>query len=108
MTPMQKLIAASIILITLCVVLHGQERPVASTTGVIDGQIVNENGQPMPGASLFIRPVNSPGMARTATTDVDGNFRVTGLEPALYVVSGNAPAYTSVPGDPSGPTYYRS
>jgi carboxypeptidase family protein len=104
---MQKLIAASIILITLCVGLHVQERSVASTTGVIDGQIVNENGQPMPGASLFIRPVNSPGMARTATTDVDGNFRVTGLEPALYVVSGNAPAYTSVPGDPSAPTYYR-
>jgi hypothetical protein len=110
---MQKLFTASILLITSFVVLHAQQppatpkRPDASATGVIDGQVVNENGQPMAGASLFVRPVNSPGTARTATADADGNFRVTGLEPALYVVTGNAPAYTTVPGDPSAPVYYR-
>jgi len=110
---LQKLIVASIVLITSFLVLHAQEppanpkRPDASTTGVIDGQIVNENGQPMAGASLFIRPVNSFGTGRTATTDGEGNFRVTGLEPALYVVTGSAPAYTTVPGNPSAPTYYR-
>ena len=113
MTPMQKLIATSFLLIASCLVLRAQE-PAATpkktdepATGVIDGKVVNENGQPMAGAGVFIRAINSPGNARTAFTDVDGKFRISGLEPALYVVTSNAPAYTSVPTDPAAPTYYR-
>jgi hypothetical protein len=110
---MQKLIAASFLLIASCVMLRAQEptptpkRTDEPVTGAIDGKVVNENGQPMAGAAVFLRAANVPGNARTATTDVDGNFRVSGLEPALYLVSGNAPAYTSVPADPAAPTYYR-
>jgi hypothetical protein len=110
---MQKLIATSFLLIASCLVLRAQE-PAATpkktdepATGVIDGKVVNENGQPMAGAGVFIRAINSPGNARTAFTDVDGKFRISGLEPALYVVTSNAPAYTSVPTDPAAPTYYR-
>jgi hypothetical protein len=110
---MQKLTAASFLLIASCFVLRAQE-PAATpkktdepATGVIDGKVVNESGQPMAGAGVFIRAVNSQGNARTAFTDVDGNFRISGLEPALYVVTSNAPAYTSVPTDPATPTYYR-
>ena len=76
-------------------------------TGVITGTIVNESGQPLAGASLFIRPVNSPTIARTSYSDIDGSFRVTGLEPALYIVSGNAPAYTTIPNETGVPNYYR-
>jgi hypothetical protein len=61
----------------------------------------------MAGASLFVRPINSPGNTRTTTSDVDGNFRFNGLEPALYTINGNAPAYTTIPGDPFAPVYYR-
>src|SRR5215213_8467399 len=113
MTPVQKLIAASILLITSCVLLRAQvpsaspKKPDEPVTGVIDGRVVNESGQPLAGASLIVRALNSIGNARTATSDADGNFRVSGLEPALYLVIGNAPAYTSLPGDPNGPTYYR-
>src|SRR5215217_6931544 len=113
MTPMQKIISASILLINLCLVLHAQapsptpKKAEEPTTGVIDGKVVNENGQPMAGASLFVRPLNSPGSGRATTSDVDGNFRVSGLEPALYIVTANAPAYTTVPSDPFAPTYYR-
>jgi hypothetical protein len=110
---MQRLIATSFLLIASCLVLRAQE-PAATpkktdepATGVIDGKVVNENGQPMAGAGVFIRAINSPGNARTAFTDVDGKFRISGLEPALYVVTSNAPAYTSVPTDPAAPTYYR-
>ncbi len=56
---------------------------------------------------MFVRAVNSTGNARTATSGVDGSFRVSGLEPALYTVTGNAPAYTFVPGENGLPTYYR-
>jgi hypothetical protein len=110
---MQKLIAGSFLLIASCIVLRAQQPPVIPkrtdepATGAIDGKVVNENGQPMAGAGVFVRAVNSVGNARTATTDVDGNFRVSGLEPALYFVTSNAPAYVSVPPDPAAPAYYR-
>ena len=60
----------------------------------------------MAGASAFVRAVNS-GSGRTTSTDADGNFQVNNLEPALYLVNANAPAYTSVPSDPNAPAYYR-
>src|SRR5689334_1340950 len=78
-----------------------------AVTGVISGRVVNESGQPLAGASLFIRPANSPGNPRTTISDVDGSFRVSGLEPALYLVTGNAPAYTTLPSETGVPTYYR-
>ena len=63
MTPMQKLIATSFLLIASCLVLRAQE-PAATpkktdepATGVIDGKVVNENGQPMAGAGVFIRAI---------------------------------------------------
>lgn len=74
--------------------------------GAIDGKVVNESGQPLAGASVFVRAVNS-GVNRTTTTDVDGNFRVNGLESNLYFVNAISPAYTNIPGDPDAPQYYR-
>src|SRR5215213_6416031 len=110
----QRLIAAAILLLTSFVTLRAQtpaatpKKPDEPATGVIDGKVVNESGQPLAGASLIVRAMNSTGNARMAISDVDGNFRVSGLEPALYLVNGNAPAYTPVPSDPrGGPTYYR-
>ena len=113
MTPMQKLIAASILVIASCGWLRAQipasspKKPDEPVTGVISGRVVNESGQPLAGASLFVRAMNGAGNSRTTISDVDGNFRVSGLEPALYIVSGNAPAYTTVPSQTGLPTYYR-
>ncbi|HKG47158.1 MAG TPA: carboxypeptidase-like regulatory domain-containing protein [Pyrinomonadaceae bacterium] len=83
------------------------KKPDEPVTGALEGKVVNENGQPLAGAALFIRSLNSPGSGRTTIADIDGNFRVNGLEPALYVINGNAPAYTTVLSDPTAPTYYR-
>lgn len=76
-------------------------------TGVIEGKVVNESGQPLAGASLFLRVANNNLTGRTAVTDLDGNFRINGLEPALYLISANVPAYANTPSDPLAPTYYR-
>lgn len=113
----QKLIAASFLILASCLVLCAQQPAPAATpkradepvtNGVIDGRVVNESGQGMSGATVFVRAINSPGAGRQTTSDVEGNFRVTGLEPALYSVSAGAPAYTMpIVGDPFTPTYHR-
>ncbi|HJS24178.1 MAG TPA: carboxypeptidase-like regulatory domain-containing protein, partial [Pyrinomonadaceae bacterium] len=64
----------------------------------------NENGQPLVGAFLSVRGVGSTAVGRSTTSDVEGNFRVSGLDPGIYTVFANAPAYTS---DPGPPTFYR-
>lgn len=74
--------------------------------GTIDGKVVNESGQPLAGAMVFVRMVNA-GIARSTIADLEGNFRVNGLETGLYLVSANSPAYTNVVGDPDAPKYYR-
>lgn len=73
-------------------------------SGTIEGQVVNENGQPLAGASVFVRTPSALSN-RSTITDNDGKFRVGGLERGLYVVTANSPAYTNAPAD--GPTYYR-
>ena len=102
-----------VVLIALCVVVQGQEPQSTApretdkpTTGSITGKVVNDAGQPVAGAAAFVRPVSSMSMGRTTTTDAEGMFTVNNLEPGLYTVSANAPAYTSTPSDPNDPTTY--
>jgi Carboxypeptidase regulatory-like domain len=64
-----------------------------ATTGIINGRAVNERGEPMPGASVSLRAVGTFVQGRSTTSDAEGNFRFEGLEPALYQISGYAPAY---------------
>jgi hypothetical protein len=93
------------LLLLLCIAAHAQVP--ATNTGTITGRVVNESGQPLAGASLYVRMVNSTYTPRTTNTDGEGNFRVNGLEPGLYNISAQAPAYT-IPFDPTTPpTYYR-
>ena len=101
----------AVLVLALSVVAQAQVRSPAPKTeqpalGTIDGKVVNESGQPLAGAMVFVRTVN-PGVARSTITDLEGNFRVTGLETGLYLVSANSPAYTNVAGDPDAPKYYR-
>lgn len=113
MSLIQKLIAASILVIGSGGLLRAQvpsaspKKPDEPVTGVISGKVVNESGQPLAGASLFVRAVNSAGTPRSTMSDADGNFRVSGLEPLLYTVTGSAPAYTTLPNDTGTPNYYR-
>ncbi len=77
-----------------------------ATTGTINGTLVNENGQPLSGAAVFVRAVNSSNTGRTTATDSEGNFHVSGLEPALYTVSASLAAYVRASADTSSSTTY--
>ena len=103
----------AVLVLSLCVVGLAQEplteRKAAEqpVTGTIEGKVVNESGQPLAGAMVIVRMINSAILNRSTTSDVDGNFRMNGLETGLYLVTANIPAYTTVPGDPENPKYYR-
>ena len=62
-------------------------------SGTISGRVVNESGQPMAGATVFVRPAGGTVMNRNTTTNAEGNFQINGLEPAQYYVNANSPAY---------------
>ena len=76
--------------------------------GTISGLIVNERGEPIPGASVFLRALGAQNAGRTTAADGEGRFRLTGLEAALYLVSGHSPAYVyQAPEIDISPSYYR-
>jgi hypothetical protein len=58
----------------------------SSTTGSIEGTIVDQNGAAVPGATVN---VSSPNLisAQSATTDDSGHFRILSLPPGRYTVS---------------------
>lgn len=73
-----------ILLLVLCVftsVTYAQ-------TGSISGLVLDENSQPLPGASVLVKSLN-----RATSTDENGEFRISGLSSGSYVVSANYIGY---------------
>lgn len=72
----------------------------AKRAGMISGRVVNDSGQPLANASVTVRAYGNGAPVHDATTDIDGRFRVGGLDPLLYLVSAYLPAYVSPLRDP--------
>jgi hypothetical protein len=67
---------------------------VESKTGDISGKVVNEIGQPLANASVWVRPATPQGIpVISATTNRDGVFRFSGMERGSYTVSASMPSY---------------
>ncbi len=58
---------------------------------LITGKIVDEKNQPLPGASLTI-----DGTTLGGTTDVDGNYRISGVKPGSYTLTANFVGYIPI------------
>jgi hypothetical protein len=105
----------AILALLFCSASYGQESsPVVekadqTKTGTINGRVVNESGQPMGNATVFVRAFGTAGQVRRTSTDAEGFFQVSDVEPSAYIVSASLPAYTTAPRDPDStqPTYYR-
>src|SRR5258705_7028903 len=77
-------------------------------SGSISGKVVGDGNQSLAGASILVQPVNALTQRRMVSTDGEGNFQITNLEPALYTISASVPAYALPVRDPDEPqTYYR-
>lgn len=102
-------LALLLLLLTSAVAQSAADEPAtAPTSGTINGQVVNENGQPLPHATVVLRGSLPQPQPRTTTADNEGNFQVTGLDPVLYSVSASLPSYITPPRDPdSDPIYHR-
>lgn len=64
---------------------------VQAQTGSITGKIIDETGQGLPGASVLIK-----GQSRSASTDVNGNFKITGVTKGAVVLTASYIGYTSI------------
>src|SRR6266496_3024917 len=88
--------AAAILLVLMSFSVHSQQptapsKPDEPATGTLDGRVVNESGQPLVGAAVYVRAVGLANLGRTTVTDSDGNFQISGLDPAAYTVSALLP-----------------
>ena len=64
-------------------------------TGTISGIVADEQGQPVPGATVTV--INeATGDARMTTTDRSGDFQITNLQPASYTVRVEMPNFRKV------------
>lgn len=67
---------------------------VNTKTGVISGRVVNENGEPLVNARVWMQPDTPQGVPGTpVTTNREGVFKLSGLEGGSYLVSAAAPAH---------------
>ncbi|MVN21401.1 SusC/RagA family TonB-linked outer membrane protein [Mucilaginibacter arboris] len=60
-------------------------------TGSISGKVLDEKNLSLPGASVTV-----DGTTLGATTDIDGNFRITGVKPGTYGVTANFVGYNAI------------
>lgn len=80
----------AILLALLCVPTRAQEE---TTSGSINGRVVNERGEPIAGAHVTVRSVGTFVPALSTLSDAEGNFRFNGLDAALYTIYAYSPAY---------------
>jgi hypothetical protein len=67
--------------------------PGARRSDSISGRVVNENGQPIASATVFVQTLGSRDGARVAVTDSEGNFRLDGLAARAYMLSASISPY---------------
>jgi hypothetical protein len=71
------------------------------SSDAISGRVVGVNGQAIPNAVVMVRALDTQSQGKVTTSDSEGNFRVSGLEAKVYLVSATGPAYTTPPRDPN-------
>ncbi|HSE42046.1 MAG TPA: TonB-dependent receptor [Acidobacteriota bacterium] len=62
-------------------------------TGTISGEVKDEDGQPLPGAFVTITGVSG---VKSATSDAEGKFEVSGLTPGVYKIKVELSGFASV------------
>jgi len=64
-------------------------------TGSITGRVINDVGQPMVNAGIYVRGLNETGPGRAIGTDSEGKFQATSLGFGVYTVFASSPGYVN-------------
>jgi len=64
---------------------------VKAQTGSVSGKVLDETGQPLPGASIYIK-----GTSRSTSTDGNGNFKLAGLTNGTLTLSASFIGYQTL------------
>ncbi len=106
-----QLLASFALLLAMSIGVASQEdetRNSTPRTGAISGRVVNENGQPVPHALVYVSAPMDAMQSRVSAADDGGNFQVSGLDALIYTLGASAPGHYLPARDPDGlPTYYR-
>jgi len=70
----------------------------------ISGRVVNESGQPLSGVSVSLSVMGGT-LGQRASTDLEGNFKIPGLDGGIYRIYLSAAGYVTQPANSSAPTY---
>jgi hypothetical protein len=85
-----------------------EARPASSGMSAITGQVVSEDGRPLPDVVVYVNKAYSRVAAspQTATTDSEGRFRTSNLDSGLYILNAMLPGFT-LPELPTDVTEFR-
>ena len=64
----------------------------STTTGAINGTVTNPNKEVVAGATVTVKN-NGTNKEATATTDDNGGFKISNLEPGIYTVNANGSGF---------------
>ena len=80
--------------LALCAVLAMGSAATAGTTGKVVGVVMDEKGQPLPGASVVLE-----GTQRGSTTDADGSYVIVSVDPGVYRAAASMVGYHPITQD---------
>lgn len=106
-------IMLTLVVSSLCAAAQAQQPAVKTdrpSSGAITGRVVDENGQPVINATVYIRPATTtPSGYYPVPTDRDGAFQINDLDRGDYYLHATMPGYTTPLREPRGaaPTIYR-
>src|SRR5688572_5689166 len=67
----------------------------AQTTGRVDGRVLDNNGDPLPGVTVTATSAQLQG-TRTAVTEADGRFRLLALPPGNYMLKADLDGFNDL------------
>jgi hypothetical protein len=80
----------------------------APGTGTVRGRVIDETGQPVPHATVYVNASVALPQRHITFTDDAGNFQINDLDALIYNVGASAPSYVTTPREPDSlPSYFR-
>jgi outer membrane receptor protein involved in Fe transport len=86
-------------LLLVFLLLSGLANAQSGTTGAIEGRVLDEQGNPLPGAQVKISSPDLIGGAQSKMTTAEGKFRFGALPRGTYTLEGSLAGFTSVKRD---------